>query len=349
MGTPSYMSPEQFMGHKVDGRSDIFSAGVIFYQFITGENPFSGRSMQTIMYKILNENPANPSALNLQITPALNEVIKKAISKRADERFQTAEEFLEAIQRVVQNNEITGSSETPVDRSYNTKSAETQNHEEGHKENDLEKTFVLPPKISEKKSENKRDIDVSDREITEETADNGNPEKTFIINPLPTDHEYPEKKNKIKFVLVGAIILLVLLFSEWRIFFSKPEKEPLPPVSTTSKPEKTPSEKKDTAVTVKDQPSATPKAPSVSEVSVEVKTDPQNAAAFLKKIKKDMSLAEILEQGESKGETPLKLSLQSGIYELTLKKDGYYDFATELEIETGADNISFEAKLIKTE
>ncbi|MEO7391036.1 MAG: serine/threonine-protein kinase, partial [Ramlibacter sp.] len=74
MGTPSYMSPEQFMGHPVDGRSDLFSCGVILYQLLTGEKPFTGESTTTIMYKVLREEPVPPSELNLSLAPALDSV-----------------------------------------------------------------------------------------------------------------------------------------------------------------------------------------------------------------------------------------------------------------------------------
>src|SRR5215467_7670805 len=93
MGTPSYMSPEQIMGLPVDGRSDLFSAGVILYQFLTGERPFAGATATTTMQKVLKEEPLAPSTLNVQLPPALDGVVRKALAKRADERFQTAQEF----------------------------------------------------------------------------------------------------------------------------------------------------------------------------------------------------------------------------------------------------------------
>jgi tRNA A-37 threonylcarbamoyl transferase component Bud32 len=96
MGTPSYMSPEQIMGLPVDGRSDLFSAGVILYQFLTGERPFAG-SATTTMQKVLKEEPLPPSTLNVQISPAMDAVVRKALAKRPEERFQTAQEFAEAI------------------------------------------------------------------------------------------------------------------------------------------------------------------------------------------------------------------------------------------------------------
>src|SRR5438876_10610523 len=96
MGTPSYMSPEQIMGLPVDGRSDLFSAGVVLYQFLTGERPFAG-SATTTMQKVLKEEPLPPSTLNVQMPPAMDAVVRKALAKRADERFQTAQEFADAV------------------------------------------------------------------------------------------------------------------------------------------------------------------------------------------------------------------------------------------------------------
>ncbi len=100
MGTPSYMSPEQFMGQTVDSRTDIFSCGVILYQFLTGEKPFTGNTT-TIMYKVLNEEPLAPSMLNVTLPPAFDAVVKKAMAKSPIQRYQTAEEFFEAIKAAV--------------------------------------------------------------------------------------------------------------------------------------------------------------------------------------------------------------------------------------------------------
>ncbi|MFZ2307637.1 MAG: serine/threonine-protein kinase [Rhodoferax sp.] len=96
MGTPAYMSPEQFMGQPVDGRSDIFSCGVILYQFLTGEKPFTGNST-TIMFKVLHEEPLAPSLLNVALPATFDQVVKKAMAKNPDDRYQTAQEFAQAI------------------------------------------------------------------------------------------------------------------------------------------------------------------------------------------------------------------------------------------------------------
>jgi len=96
LGTPAYMSPEQIMGLPVDGRSDLFSAGVILYQFLTGERPFSG-SATTTMQKVLKEDPLPPSSINIQVLPVMDAVVRRALAKNADERYQKAQEFADAI------------------------------------------------------------------------------------------------------------------------------------------------------------------------------------------------------------------------------------------------------------
>src|SRR6516162_9514644 len=95
MGTPSYMSPEQVKGRPVDGRSDIFSLGVVLYEMLTREKPFPGQSITTVIYKIVNEDPVPPRQLNPSIHPGLNEIVLRALAKEPEVRYQTCREMLE--------------------------------------------------------------------------------------------------------------------------------------------------------------------------------------------------------------------------------------------------------------
>ena len=115
LGTPAYMSPEQFMGQTVDGRSDLFSAGVVLYQFLTGEKPFTG-ALTTIMHKVLKEEPPPPSELNVQVPRPFDGLIRKALAKRPDERFQTGSEFAQALQ-LAASGQRAGAEATIVDTS----------------------------------------------------------------------------------------------------------------------------------------------------------------------------------------------------------------------------------------
>ena len=95
MGTPSYMSPEQVKGRPVDGRSDIFSIGVMLYEMLTGEKPFPGQSITTVIYKIVNEEPIPPRQINPSIHPGLNDIVLRALAKEPEVRYQSCRELLE--------------------------------------------------------------------------------------------------------------------------------------------------------------------------------------------------------------------------------------------------------------
>jgi serine/threonine-protein kinase len=95
MGTPSYMSPEQVKGKVVDGRSDIFSLGVMLYEMVTGEKPFPGQNITTVIYKIVNEEPVPPRQIDPSIHPGLSTVTLKALAKDPDVRYQSCRELME--------------------------------------------------------------------------------------------------------------------------------------------------------------------------------------------------------------------------------------------------------------
>ncbi|CAK0773492.1 eukaryotic-like serine/threonine-protein kinase [Azospirillaceae bacterium] len=101
LGTPSYMSPEQVRGLKADVRSDIFSAGVVFYEMLTGFRPFVG-SLRTVELAVLNSKPSRPSDLSSERLKLLDTVVARAMEKKPENRFQNAREFLSAIGNVLE-------------------------------------------------------------------------------------------------------------------------------------------------------------------------------------------------------------------------------------------------------
>ena len=99
MGTPSYMSPEQVKGRAVDGRSDIFSLGVMLYEMVTGEKPFPGQNITTVIYKIVNEEPVPPRQIDPSIHPGISAVVMRALEKEPEQRYQNCREMLEDLRK----------------------------------------------------------------------------------------------------------------------------------------------------------------------------------------------------------------------------------------------------------
>jgi len=99
VGTPHYMSPEQVQGQPVDGRSDQFSLAVIAFEMLTGEKPYAGEQLTTVVYKIVAEEPAAPHRLNPTLGPAIESALRKGLSKKPDARYPTCQEFAGALEK----------------------------------------------------------------------------------------------------------------------------------------------------------------------------------------------------------------------------------------------------------
>ncbi len=101
MGSPGYMSPEQFLGTEIDARSDIYSAGVIAYELLTGRRPFTGNNAD-VMRQVLNERAVNPSEYNTRLSVQLDWAAQKALAKKREDRFQAAKDFSDAFVKGVE-------------------------------------------------------------------------------------------------------------------------------------------------------------------------------------------------------------------------------------------------------
>ncbi|MGQ9695892.1 MAG: CHASE2 domain-containing serine/threonine-protein kinase [Thermodesulfobacteriota bacterium] len=103
LGTPAYMSPEQISGRDLDGRSDLFSLGCVFYELLTGTRPFKGENLSALSYQITQGTPLLPSELNQQIPSILDVFIFKALAKSPQQRFQNGQEMANSLREILRN------------------------------------------------------------------------------------------------------------------------------------------------------------------------------------------------------------------------------------------------------
>lgn len=121
IGTPNYMSPEQVIGSPVDGRSDLFSLGVVLFELLTGKRPFAGESLTEVSYKIVHEPAPVPSQVRPGVPPAFNPIVLKLLEKKPENRYARGLEVaraLEALRRV-----LAGTGEVLVPRNQENEQA----------------------------------------------------------------------------------------------------------------------------------------------------------------------------------------------------------------------------------
>lgn len=125
LGSPFYMSPEQYIGNQIDGRSDLYSAGVLMYQLLTGCVPLMGKDISETIQKVMHETPIPPSEHKPgQVSAAMDAVVMKALAKYPEERYQSAAEFAQAISLAA------GPENVPVDIAHITAVPESKQEQQ---------------------------------------------------------------------------------------------------------------------------------------------------------------------------------------------------------------------------
>jgi serine/threonine-protein kinase len=114
LGSPRYLSPEQVLGKRCDARADTFSLGVILYEMITGQAPFNGIDVNSLMFQIVNFTPPPPGSVNPALPPMLDLIIAKALAKAADDRYADITEFAADLRACRRQGAASALRETPA-------------------------------------------------------------------------------------------------------------------------------------------------------------------------------------------------------------------------------------------
>ena len=200
LGTPAYMSPEQCLGTQVDHRSDLFSAGVILYQLLTGDKPFTG-SVTTIIQKVLRQEPLAPSELNPTLSPAWDKVVARAMAKKPEARFESAKHFAEAIK-------VAHSADRAHEDEGRRKAAEAEEHVQRTAEERSRAESLRRAEDERREAERRATAEMEARKAAEARARREAEERTVAI-PKPRGSRAPAIAVAI---LVAAGVLGAVLY-----------------------------------------------------------------------------------------------------------------------------------------
>jgi eukaryotic-like serine/threonine-protein kinase len=317
VGTPNYMSPEQVLGKTLDGRSDLFSVGVMLYQMVTGERPFEGQSITTIMYKIVHEEPIAPRKLDSTIHPGLSAIIEKALAKAPEARFQSGSEMSAALENYKQ----LGSG--PVTLTGNESTA----------------TITVPPTAVLNSLPDTQTYTSATQQTTYPT----------MAQQPPTIQTPPEKKRGFSPFLLGCfgiialgIISITLISIVATIKSDKKKKNPVTiniPSDTAGEPE----------APVPPNPGASTGAPPAAVPPAKVV---ERAPAKPAKTKATLTLNStppgaqvILDGSPTDKRTPTSVSIERGEHAIALHLPGFQDASAKFKV-SGGEEFEFAPELV---
>ena len=220
MGTPQYISPEHLTGAPMDVRSDIYSLGATFYQFVTGRFPFEGRTANEIARKHLEATLVAPQLVNLKVPEAIGQIIMKMMKKNISERYQDAEELVEDL-RLFRRGKL--SSTKPVPKVFSTR------------------TRDLPRMKGASVDDKSQPIDMSFKTTTTGNlkplyagAATSTSSKLLFLDEIDSSLKKPRKKLIMYSTLMIAFIVLIGAVLMW--FFILPIGDDIEPVQTPAIP-----------------------------------------------------------------------------------------------------------------
>jgi serine/threonine-protein kinase len=324
MGTPNYMSPEQLSGQGVDARSDLFAAGVMLYELITGEKPFPGKTIPVIMNRVMRAEFEAPSSINVHLTPSWDRLLARALGRRPADRFQSAQDFLAALRLAVEDR-----------------------YEDEELDADEGETLLAgaapgglraPPAAAPREPTARR---------SPQTSFAASPPAQAAASPVPS----PPRRRRAAY-LAGVLAVLVLAVGVAvsqtgrlddllaTIGFTLPARTPdaTPSVSEAWRPARSePPPAAPIAAAV--QPpapvaaGAPPPAPS-GDGALDVRTEDRAGSyyALISAVTEPAGATLLIDEVEF-GQTPLELDVPPGVYQMRLRMSGFRDLETEVQVD----------------